>query len=209
MTINSKSTKAEIIAAYKALEKEKKALEIEVKKSSNSSQKNNTLPQKESNTINNQATKMNQQQIEQRNIEKTIKILEQLQVGFGGAVSNLSEQLITEATTLIEIKKLINEEQQQLKELHDLKKIEENTTDNLIEQYQSNYKQFFEEFEVESETKKQQITDLIKTWKKEQENHDRDVKARQEERRKTKQRQTEEYQYNLDLARDLDEEKYE
>lgn len=204
MTVNSKSTKADILAAYKALEKEKKALEAGAKKVASSSQDNNPSTVKVERVLS-----MSQQQTEQRNIAKTIKILEQLQVGFGGAVSNLSEQLIAEATILTEIRELITEEQQQLGELHELETIEENTIDDLIEQYQDNYKQFSEEFEIESENKRQEIAELVTTWSKEQETHHREVKARNEERKKNKQRDTEEYQYNLDLARDLDEEEYE
>ena len=213
MSINSKSTKAEILAAYKALEKEQKALQAEAKRG-NTNRINNNPPKSSSNTVKDtvkvdRVLGMIQQQIEQRDIAKTIKILEQLQIGFGGAVSNLSEQLIAEATTLEEIRGLIAEEQQQLEELHDLDTIEDETIDNLIQQYQDSHKQFSEEFELESENKRQEIAELIKTWNKEKENHNREVKARNEERKKTKQRNAEEYQYNLDLARDLDEEEYE
>jgi hypothetical protein len=210
MTINSKSTKADILAAYKDLEKEKKALEAAAKRVANTQQDNSSSQKNNSNLVKvDRVSTMNQQQIEQRDIAKTIKILEQLQVGFGGAVSNLSEQLITEATTLTEIRESIAEEKQQLAELHELKTIEEKTIDSLIEQYQDSYKQFSEEFELESENKRQEISELIKTWNKEQETYHREIKARNEERKKNKQRETEEYQYNLDLARDLDEEEYE
>jgi hypothetical protein len=210
MTINSKSTKAEILTAYKDLEKEKKALETAAKKATLTQQDNSSLQKNNSNTVKvDRVLSMIQQQIEQRDIAKTIKILEQLQVDFGGAVSNLSEQLITEATTLTEIRESIAEEKRQLAELHELKTIEEKTIDSLIEQYQDNYKQFSEEFELESENKRQEIAELIKTWNKEQETNHREIKARNEERKKNKQRETEEYQYNLDLARDLDEEEYE
>jgi DNA repair exonuclease SbcCD ATPase subunit len=210
MTINSKSTKAEILAAYKDLEKEKKALEAAAKRVTATASDNINSPKNNSSTVKvERVLEMIKEQIEQRDIAKTIKILEQLQVGFGGAVSNLSEQLITEATTLTEIRELIAEEQQQLVELHELETIEENTIDNLIEQYQDSYKQFSEEFELESENKRQEIAELIKTWNKEQETYHREIKARNEERKKNKQRETEEYQYNLDLARDLDEEEYE
>jgi hypothetical protein len=210
MTINSKSTKAEILAAYKDLEKEKKALEATAKRVASTQQSNSDSQENNSNTVKvKQVVSMIQQQIEQRDIAKTIKALEQLQLGFGGAVSNLSEQLITEATTLTEIRESITEEKRQLVELHELKNIEEKTIDSLIEQYQDNYKQFSEEFEIESENKRQEIADLIKTWNKEQETYHREIKARNEERKKNKQREIEEYQYNLDLARDLDEEEYE
>ncbi|VEP17499.1 conserved hypothetical protein [Hyella patelloides LEGE 07179] len=210
MTINSKSTKAEILAAYKALEKDNKVFESEAKRAKTTQQNRTSSPNNTSNNIkSDQVLGMIQQQIEQRNISKTIKILEQLQVGFGGAVGSLSEQLIAEATTLEEIRELITEEQQQLVELHDLETIKDDTIDDLIEQYQTNHKEFSEEFTIESENKRQEIAELIKTWNKEQETHKRDIQSRNEERKKTKQRDTEEYQYNVDLDRDLDEEEYE
>jgi hypothetical protein len=206
MTINSKNTKAEILAAYKALEKEKKALEAETQKGT-TAQSNNSSPKNSLKTV--VDTGIVRQQIEQRDIAKTLKILEQLQIGFGGAVSNLSEQLIAEATTLEDIRELITEEQQQLAELHELETIEDDTIDRLIEQYQHNHKQFSEKYKLELENKRQEIALLVKEWNKEQDIHNRQVKLRNEERKKERQRDTEEYQYNLDLARDLDEEEYE
>ena len=203
MAINSKNTKAEILAAYKALEKEKKALEATANTTtkSNNSQKNSSSIVVGNGKIH--------QQIEQRDIAKTLNILEQLQIGFGGAVSNLSEQLIAEATTLENVRELITEQQQQLEELHDLETIEDDTIDRLIEQYQNNHKQFSEKYELESENKRQEIALLVREWNKEQDIHNRQIKVRNEERKKNKQRDAEEYQYNLDLARDLDEEEYE
>ena len=206
MAINSKNTKAEILAAYKNLEKEKKALEAE-KKAIKASTDNHGLSNNSSKTILSNSTSA--RQIEQRDIAKTLQILEQLQIGFGGAVSSLSEQLITEATTLEDIRELITDEQQQLKELHELETIEDDTIDRLIEQYQDNYKQFSEAYESESENKHKEIARLVTEWNKEQEIHQRQIKIRNEVRKKELQRTTEEYQYNLDLTRDLDEEVYE
>ena len=204
MTINSKNTKAEILAAYKALEKEKRALELAAKQAPTT--QNNNSPKSSSMIVNLGTSK---QQMELKDIAKTLNILEQLQIGFGGAVSNLSEQLIAEATTLEDIGELITKEQQQLEELHDIETIEDDTIDRLIEQYQTNHKQFSEKYELESENKRQEIALLVREWNKEQDIHNRQIKVRNEERKKNKQRDAEEYQYNLDLARDLDEEEYE
>lgn len=205
MGINSKNTKAEILAAYKALEKEKKALESAANKDTTTQNDNNLLKSSSSMVVDMGTI---QQQIP-RDIAKTLNVLEQLQFGFGGAVSNLSEQLIAEATTLDNIRELITEQQQQLEELHDLETIEDDTIDGLIEQYQNNHKQFSEKYELESENKRQEIALLVREWNKEQDIHNRQIKVRNEERKKNKQRDAEEYQYNLDLARDLDEEEYE
>lgn len=207
MTVNTKNTKAEILDAYKELEKEKKKLESEVKQlkvTSNIGTSDNRPKNQGS-----QTEKMNPTQLTQNNIEQTIKILEGLQLGFGSAVSKLSEQLIKEATSLQELQKAVMEERQQLQELHQVSKIEENTVDNLIQSYRDSAKTFTEEINQQRETKEQQIEGLKKAWQKEQENHNRQLKERDENYQKRQQRDEEEYEYNLDLQRDLDEEGYE
>ena len=211
MAINSKSTKAEILAAYKALDKEKKSWETAQKQNTKTRNSNNSFSKKNvTNTVRvDSFIDTISQQGKQRDIDKIVKVLEEIQIGFGGAVSSLSEKLITEATTLSEIKELIAKEQQQLLELHDIKAVKEETIERLIEKYQINYKKFSEEFELESENKQQELANLIEAWNKEKEAHKQKIAARNEERRKNKQRDEEEYQYNLDLARDLDEEEYE
>ncbi len=198
MSINSKSTKAEILAAYKELEKEKKALIAEAK--SQPKPTTNTTPSK---------SKSQPATVKNSTMEQTIKTLQQLQVNFGGAIASLSEQLIVEATSLQEIQTSINQEQEQLEQLHELNEIEEDTIDNLIQQYQENSKQFQEEYHQALENSDQEIGDLRKAWAKEKENHYREIKQRNEARQKTKKRELEEYQYNLDLSRDLDEAEYE
>ncbi len=204
MAINSKSTKAEILAAYKELEKEKKAL-ISEAKSQKSQPKTEVKPSTTSTANKSQSESVSGKN---SNMEQTIKTLQQLQVNFGGAIANLSEQLIVEATTLEEIQTYINQEQQQLEELHELSEIEEDTIDNLIQQYQENSKVFQEEYSQAADNSQQEIGDLRKTWIKEKENHYREIKQRNEAREKSKKREIEEYQYNLDLARDLDEAEY-
>ncbi len=198
MSINSKSTKAEILAAYKELEKEKKALISQAK--SQPKPPTNTTPPK---------PKSQPATVKNSTMEQTIKTLQELQVNFGGAIASLSEQLIVEATSLQEIQTSINQEQEQLEELHQLDEIEEDTIDNLIQQYEENSKQFLEEYNQALENSDQEIGDLRKAWSKEKENHYRGIKQRNEARDKSKKREIEEYQYNLDLARDLDEAEYE
>lgn len=204
MAINSKNTKAEILAAYKEIEKQKKSLELELKDAS----KTISVAKK---TVDSSAIKHLSPAINQNNlkdISNTINSLAQIQGSFGGAVSNLSEQLICEATQLEKIKQEIVLEKLQLKELHELEKIEESTIDSLIKQYQVNAKKFAEELIQKQEEARQEIETLNKAWEKERETHSRAIKTRNEEYRKTQQRANEEYEYNLDLARDLDEEEY-
>ena len=198
MAINSRNTKAEILAAYKELEKQKKALDSELKKrpmaTSSSEAKINTIKKTA---------------VDRQNMNQIIHNLERLQTGFGGAVSHLSEKLIVEATSIQELQESIANERQQLEELHELSEIEEDTIDRLIQEYRENAKQFAEELDRQQENTEQEIQELNKAWLKEQENQQREIKQRNEEHQKTKQREETEYQYNLDLARDLDESEYE
>jgi hypothetical protein len=200
MTVNSKNTKAEILEAYKTLEKEKKALESEVKKATTIS-----IPVIKENNPPHQA-KTN---LSAKNIEQTIKILEKLQTDFGSSVGNLSEQLVAEASSFQTIQELIFIEKRQLEELHQLTEINENTIDHLIQTYQTSAKQFVEELNQREENIQQEIESLKQVWTKEKEIFTRTLKERNENYQKTKQREAEEYQYNLDLQRDLDEDQYE
>ena len=202
MAINSKNTKAEILAAYKEIEKQKKSLESELKNAA----KIVTVAKKPINPAVKHLSPVNKNN--SKDIANTIDSLSQIQGSFGGAVSNLSEQLIERSTQLEKIKQEIALEKFQLKELYDLEKIEESTIDNLIEQYQINAKKFAEELSQKQEEARQEIETLDKAWSKEQEAHIREIRTRDEEYRKTQQRAKEEYEYNLDLARDLDEEEY-
>lgn len=204
MNINSKSTKTEILAAYKELEKQKKILESELKKGFQSAA---VIKQINSPSgVHKVVPAINQNSI--KDISNTIQSLSQIQGDFGGAVSNLSEQLIIEATQLENVRKAIALEKLELQELYQLSEVEESTFDSLIDQYQISAKKFSEELSQQQENDLQEIETLNQAWAKEQETQHRLIKTRNEEYRKTQQREKEEYEYNLDLARDLDEEDY-
>ena len=204
MAINSKSTKAEILAAYKELEKQKKSLETEIKnKPKVPPTANKSNPPVAVRKAVATTTKSNHQ-----DISKTIQSLAEIQSSFGGAVSNLSEQLIAEATELASVREAIALEKLELKELHKLEKIEETTIDELIEKYQTDAKKYTEEFSEQQESNRQELETLRQAWAKEKETKSRFIKTRNEDHRKSQQRAKEEYEYNLDLTRDLDEEQY-
>lgn len=206
--VTSKNTKAEILDAFEELKKEKSTLEREIKQlkqtMTDKVAKIVTPPVKSSN---NNTTSSHQNNFQ--NILQVIQNLKTLQLGFGSAVSNLSEQLITEASSLEEIQELLAEEKQQLEELHGLNSVEENTLEELLQSYEENSKIFAEELSQEKETIEKQIDDLKKAWRKEQENCTRQVKERNENSQKNQQREGEEYQYNRELERNLNEEEYE
>lgn len=208
MAINSKSTKAEILAAYKEIEKQKKSLESQLKNmpktnsviSKTSHQATNKITQTKSSALINKDNK--------QDITQTILSLEKIKNSCGAALSNLSESLITESTQLEKVREEINQEKYELKELHNLEKIIASTIDDLIEKYQLSDRKFAEELSQQKDKSHQEIEELKQAWAKEQETHYRAIKNRDEEYHKTQQRLREEYEYNLDLARDIDEEEY-
>lgn len=191
------------MAAYKEIEQEKKALESEIKQNLQQASVVKPLVVKPSN---NTFVVANQGQ---KNITHTIQSLEQLQNGFRGAVSNLSERLIAEAMQLETARDAIAVEKQELEDLHQLTEIDESTIDILLEQYQASSKKFAAEFEQQQASDRREQSELKKAWTKEQQIYARTITERNENYRKSQQREQEEYQYNLDLERDLDESEYE
>ncbi|MEA5468824.1 hypothetical protein [Spirulina sp. 06S082] len=214
--VGPRNTKAEILEALNELKKEKDELHSKLKKSEKEkTAKNMNAPQNnpivQVKTLENKSEKkaMNQDKNTPYNIDKILSSLSGLQVGFGSASSNLSEQLIAEASTLEDLQVSVSQEKEQLQELHELEEIEDNTLDTLIGSYEESTKTFTDEFEERQETLIQQLQHLQTSWQKEQEIHQREVKERNETYQKTQQRSLEEYRYNLDLARNLSNEEYE
>ena len=203
--INSKNTKAEILAAFEELKKENASLESQVKKGN----KQQSVPKSATTTTQTKETKVKATNNGQYNMNQIIASLQNLHYGFGSATSNLSEQLITEATSLAKLQESVEEELKQLQELHNLESVEENTLDNLIEDYQREYKTSNEQLEERIETLSQSIKDLKQEWQKERDNHSREVVERNENYQKTNKRTEEEYEYDLELTRTLSEEEYE
>ncbi|NJR21977.1 MAG: hypothetical protein HC786_07305 [Richelia sp. CSU_2_1] len=207
--VSDKNTKAEILEAYKEAAKEKAALESQLKQLSsnppaNALQQSTTVQEK----VTVEAKKpMNAIQNKQK-MQSTIDNLILLQFSFGGAVSELSEKLTSEASKLEDLQRTVGEEVQQLQELHALENVEEDTLDNLIEQYESSAKTFTNELSDRRETVEQELLELRQTWEKEQEQQKLAVKERNENLQKTRQRDEETYNYDLHLQRNLDIEEY-
>ncbi|OCR01466.1 hypothetical protein BCD67_18380 [Oscillatoriales cyanobacterium USR001] len=207
--MSDKNTKAEILEAYKEAAKEKAALELQLQQLN---QEKATVSQppiiiKETPIVETEKP-MILTQTQQQKLQYTIENLMLLQSGFGGAVSELSEKLTSEAAKLGELRRTVADEIQQLKDLHSLEEVEDNTLDNLIQQYEQSFKTFGEELSERRETVEQELLDRRKAWEKEQEEHKRAVKERNDNQEKAHQRDRESYHYNLNLARNLDIEEY-
>ncbi|MDJ0555331.1 MAG: hypothetical protein QNJ68_12985 [Microcoleaceae cyanobacterium MO_207.B10] len=210
--VNSKNTKAEILEAFGELKKEKAAIEAEMKQL-NKAEKSTNKPS--STSLKNQTEvelgkSMNLKRTNnQPTMQYTIENLLMLQTNFGGAVSELSEKLTYEASKLGEVRQKVTEETQQLKDLHSLENVDENTLDNLIQQYEASAKEFDSEFSQRQETLQQEIQSNNQTWEKEQQQHQETINERNEQDDKIYQRDEDTYQYNQQLQRNLDIEEYE
>ncbi len=201
--INQKSTKNEILEAYDELAKERTQLKAQVNqlvKTSNSVVSDN-LPAT-SKTPGNQYSKV------QQKMNFTIESLAKIQLGFGSAANELSEQLTTKASRLAEIKEIVEEQLEQLQQLHDLE-VADDTLDNLIQNYEENNSAYQEEFNEFSETLNQEIQELKEAWRKQQEEYQRSIKERNENSSKNRQRDASTYKYDLERERNLEVEEYE
>lgn len=198
---SAKSTKAEILTAYEEMVKEKAALKTQLDRVA----KEQPSPVKEKIVA---VPNMNKSQSLQQKMNYTIESLAKIQMGFGSAVSELSEQLTTEASKLQEVRRTVTTEQEQLQALHNLQ-VADDTLDTLIKNYEDNSKAFREEFSQRKETVEQELLEQNKTWIKEQEEHKASLKERNETQNKTRQRQVAEYKYDLELQRKLNTDEYE
>lgn len=201
---NAKNTKAEILEAFDELAKEKAELKSQMEQLTKDRQiqvvKQPAVPPKKE--------VMNQSQSVQQKMNYTIESLVKVQMGFGTAVSELSEQLTTKASNLEQLRSSVATETKQLEELHELE-INTNTLDELLMIYENNEQTFIEEFSRRQETLAQEFLQQKQAWEKEQEEHKRLVKERNDERNKTTQREAAEYKYDLELQRKLNTDEYE
>jgi chromosome segregation ATPase len=194
--ISEKNTKAEILTAFNELLKEKKALESQMQVSESRLNGKSV------------ASGVMTTQVEQQKMDGILELLNRVQLSFGGAISDLSEKLTLEAFKLQEVRQSVASEVQQLEALHGLQ-VTEGSLDALIQQYGESYKAFNAELNQRREVVEQESTQGKKVWAKEQEEHRRAIKERNETLNKTRQRDVKEYTYDLTLQRKLARDEYE
>jgi len=200
---NSKNTKAEILESYEELWKERKELESKLKQLQKEVKNNSASPNGQpSGTVSKKLSAAADK------MTATMDCLVELQIGFGGAVSELSEKLTTEAAKLQDLRQAVAEETQQLEALYELDEIEEETLDDLIATYEENSKAFEAELSQQRETCEQEIQDLRQAWQKEQTEHQQVIKERNDDYEKSRKRDEQEYKYDLELRRNLDQDTY-
>lgn len=210
-TISSKNTKAQILQAYKDLEKEKKEIERKLKTSEQEvvklQKQSSSAPSAKPSVKEKTVIKVVGDTTKVDNIEGIILNLESIEKGLGKAMSEVANKLTVEAETLAELTQDINEEREQLGKLYDLK-VENDVLDKLIEDYENSKTTFEEESDKKRKTFEEDIAEKRKNWQKEQEIHYRQVSERDEESRKVQEREREEHEYNLELDRSLKDDEY-
>lgn len=201
--INQRNTKNEILEAYDELAKEKLELKSQVDKLVKAG---NSIKAENFKAVD--KTPVNQYSKVQQKMNFTIESLAKIQLGFGSAANELSEQLTTKASRLAEIKQIVEEQLEQLQQLHNLEVTDE-TLDHLITSYQENNSAYQEEFNQVSETLNQEIQELKEAWQKEQEEYQRNIKERNENLSKNRQRDSSTYKYDLERERNIEVDEYE
>lgn len=200
--ITSKSTKAEILEEYDKLLQKKEQLEARVEQLIKEKQAAARGEGKAGKPVRTEA-----RPAVPSTLDGIIEILSALRPGIGDAVSELSAKLIAEATKLQELRRSVQEETQQLEALHGLK-VDDETLEQLIQQYIEKSTAFEIEEKQQQEAFEQEMMETRKTWQKEQEEHARFITERNGTTKKTEQREAEEYKYNLEHQRKLDNDTY-
>lgn len=201
-----KNTKAEILQAYEELVKEQAALKAQleqkpIEKPPATKEQPKPEPKPEPKIAMTQSTTI------QQKMNNTIQSLANIQLGFGSAANELSEQLTTKAARLAEIQQVVQEEISQLSQLHNLE-VSEDILDTLIQTYEDNEKAYQEEYSQRHEVLSQEVLELTNNWQKEQEEYQRTIKERNENLNRTRQRDSAEYKYDLELQRKLASDEY-
>lgn len=191
-----RNTKAEILAAYQELAKEKASLESQIKQLEKLPSKSTEPPSKIS------------QKSEQQQMEDTIALLMKLQLGFGSSVSALSDKLTLEAAKLEALRERVDEEMAQLVQLHHLSEVEDNTLNRLIDEYERSHTEFEEEFLSRQTELEKEFEQAKQAWLKECSVHHLQIRERNETYQKNSKREIERYQYELERERTLEERQY-
>jgi hypothetical protein len=197
-----KNTKTEILEAYDQLLQEKEQLAARIEQLSRA-QVTGTGGESIS-----PPARVTERPAVPSTLDGIIETLSVLRPGFGDAVSELSAKLIAEASKLAELRGNVEEEMEQLASLHGLQ-VTDATLDHLMQEYLEKSRTFEIELTQRQETFAQEMTEKRALWQKEQEEHSRFIKERDEAIEKADQREATEYTYDLELRRKGDHDQYE
>ena len=227
--LSDRNTKAEILTAYNALLTEKKELLSQLKQAAQTaaqpvSSGNGVVQDSQQLSLGAAPTETvmtstvltaASQPSAQASIAESLLTMEamlggldQLQLGFGNAISGLSKNLTERATQLSEIRALVTTEIEQLEALHDLE-ADDVSLDGLIQQYEENFETFSEELESRREALERAYEQAGQAWAKERETHDHETEVEREAAQKAQKREDLEYRYGLSRDRKLSNEAFE
>ncbi len=189
--INTKSTKAEILEAYKELQEQLKAEE--------NKDPQQEKAEKEKAEVRKEADSMSPQKI--------VKGLADIKLEIGGAFDTVEEALLGEFKKLEQLKKAVEYEEAHLEDAYGIK----TNADSLAVLLRAN-QQKREDFEKEMEEKNTSFDQVMKEtrqqWEKEQKERQQQLKEEEEFTKRNRKREEEEYKYNLTITRKKEEDDY-
>ncbi|MBD2482329.1 hypothetical protein [Planktothrix sp. FACHB-1365] len=131
-------------------------------------------------------------------VDSIVKGLADLQLDFGSIITELTEKLRTESTKLEELKRGIEIETQQLKEIHKIR-IVADSLHILTQEHQEKLSLLEHNATIQQESLQKDITTKHKIWEKEQQEFE--ILVEEETERLTRSREQAEADYNYELER--------
>lgn len=193
--VSIRNTKTEIIEAYQSLETAYKDLQKK-KIPKNTTTPPKADPQKVTTTATSPVA-----------MTTVIQSLGQLSKQFNTALSQLSSNLLIEASQLTEVSTKVETENSHLETLYDLK-ITDQSLNDLLKQYTENSEQYQQTLQQQRETSEKAWTEKNQTWQAEIEATKQGLQEQEAAYHKHQQRNEQEYKYDLSLQRDTSGEEY-
>jgi hypothetical protein len=198
--VHAKSTRAEILDAYRELEnnyqellsKQVKAVTLPPMTTETSSPKK-TVPLPSAHTP--------------AYMQEVVESLKQLGEKFNVALSQLSTHLLVEASRLKDIRTTVADESGRLAALYNLK-IKEDILGELLKQYASTAQQYAETLQQKREEVEKNWQEQIQAWAVEKEETLSRLHEQEASEKKSQKREDAEYRYSLTLGRTLSEDEY-
>ncbi|MEN8217538.1 MAG: hypothetical protein ABFS56_14450 [Pseudomonadota bacterium] len=191
--VTARSTKPEIIAAYNELESAYQELKAK--------QENMALPLTE--PVPSKANAPVAQ--EEAPMKEVIAALGQMGEKFNTALSQLSTNLLVEASGLKEVRTTVETESSRLASLYGLE-IEVDTLSDLLKQYTESAEQYQETFKQKREDAEKAWVEKNQAWQLEKEETGQRLQEQESGDKKTQKREDTEYRYNLTLKRGISDE---
>ncbi|MCA9713863.1 MAG: hypothetical protein H6713_34255 [Myxococcales bacterium] len=125
----------------------------------------------------------------------------------GESAGSLQQKLTVEATRLEELTEQSEASVKRLAELHELE-FGEGTLDHIIAEYNAAREEHDGALTAKKEAFQKDIAAKREAWRKEQDEHGREVRERMIELKKTRTRDAQEYRYELDLKRAAEDDEF-